>query len=149
MFRVANQHRMPIVVHMRASVSRRFPYGREEGRIFLNEILPAAPDIPVQVAHMAGAGGYSDRVGDEVMAVFAEAAANSAPRTKHLYFGVTTVALPNEPADRWRVLADRIRQVGVQRIPYGSGAATGGDRGGVSQDSQKRSVLLAVAGLIA
>src|SRR2546426_10739339 len=38
----------------------RHPHGRDEARIFLNEVLPAAPDIPGQIAHLTGAGGYDD-----------------------------------------------------------------------------------------
>ena len=44
--RAANDYRMPIVVHMRASITQKLPYGRDEARIFLNELLPAAPDVP-------------------------------------------------------------------------------------------------------
>jgi predicted TIM-barrel fold metal-dependent hydrolase len=55
-FRAANDHRMPIVVHMRASISRRLSYGRDEARIFLNEFLPAAPDIAVQIAALGRSG---------------------------------------------------------------------------------------------
>jgi sirohydrochlorin ferrochelatase len=51
---------MAIVVHMRSSTTYRLPYGRDEARVFLNDILPEAPDVSVQIAHLAGAGGYSD-----------------------------------------------------------------------------------------
>jgi predicted TIM-barrel fold metal-dependent hydrolase len=53
-FAAANGYRMPIVVHMRATISEKLPYGADEARIFLNEMLPAAPDVPVQIAHLAG-----------------------------------------------------------------------------------------------
>ena len=46
---------MGIVVHLRASETQNLPYGREEARIFLDELLPAAPDVTVQVAHLGGA----------------------------------------------------------------------------------------------
>ena len=57
-FREANRHRMAIVVHIRANTSR--SWGAEQARVFLKEVLPAAPDVPVQIAHLAGAGGYED-----------------------------------------------------------------------------------------
>lgn len=41
---------MPIVVHMHASVNLKRPYGRAEAQIFLDDLLPAAPDVPVQIA---------------------------------------------------------------------------------------------------
>ena len=47
MFRAANDYRMAIVVHMRASVTQKLPYGRDEALIFLNELMPAAPDVVV------------------------------------------------------------------------------------------------------
>jgi uncharacterized protein len=59
-FQAADQHGMPIVVHMHPSVTRHRPYGEKEARIFLNEVLPAAAQVPVQIAHLAGAGGYDD-----------------------------------------------------------------------------------------
>src|SRR5437016_6089060 len=126
-FRAADGYRMPIVVHMRPSISQKMAYGRDEARIFLNDILSVAPDIPVQIAHLAGAGGYADPLVDEALAVFVEAIANGDPRTKQLYFDVTTVALPSMPADRAKLVATRVRQLGVQRILYGSDAASGGN----------------------
>ncbi len=55
-FRAANDRRMAVVVHMRSSVTARRAYGAKEARVFLNEVLPAAPDIPVQIAHLSGGG---------------------------------------------------------------------------------------------
>jgi uncharacterized protein len=126
-FRAANRYRMPIVVHMRASISRKLPYGRDEARIFLNDILPAAPDIPVQIAHLCGAGGYADPAVDEAVAVFVDAIARETSRTRQLYFDVTSVALPETPADRAQLVTRRIRQLGVRRILYGSDAASRGN----------------------
>jgi predicted TIM-barrel fold metal-dependent hydrolase len=124
-FRAANGYGMAIVVHMRASISRKVAYGREQARIFLEELIPSAPDVPVQVAHLAGAGGYADPVVDQALAVFVEAIEKGDPRATRLYFDVTTVALPEATADQSRLLARRIRQLGAQRILYGSDAAAG------------------------
>ena len=127
LFADANGHRMAIVAHIRTSISAKIPYGVEEARIFLNEIVPAAPDVPIQIAHLAGAGGYQDPLVDEAMSVFAEAIEKGDPRTKNLYFDVTTVVLPITDAKRLALIARRLRQVGVQRILYGSDAAAGGN----------------------
>src|SRR5215831_8800039 len=59
-FREANRRRMAIVVHMRPSVTRDRSYGAKEARVFLRELLAAAPRVPVQIAHLSGAGGYDD-----------------------------------------------------------------------------------------
>jgi predicted TIM-barrel fold metal-dependent hydrolase len=126
-FAAANRHRMAIVAHMRTSISAKIPYGAEEARIFLNEFVTAAPDVPIQIAHLAGAGGYADPLVDQALSVFVEAIAKSDPRTKHLYFDVTTVALPAAPAEQLQLIASRIRQLGLRRVLYGSDAATGGN----------------------
>jgi len=128
-FRAANEQRMAIVVHMRASLSKRLPYGREEARIFLNELLPAAPDVPVQIAHLTGTQRYSaaDPPVDEALAVFAEAIEKNDPRTKRLLFDVTTNVALDISAEQAKLIAKRIRQLGVGRVLYGSDAAAGGN----------------------
>lgn len=127
LFALANEHRMAIVAHMRTSISAKIPYGAEEARVFLNELVPAAPDVPIQIAHLAGAGGYADPLVDEALSVFVDAIAKNDPRTKNLYFDVTTVVLPEASADRRALVARRLRQLGLQRILYGSDAAAGGN----------------------
>jgi hypothetical protein len=83
---------MAIVVHMRASISKKRPYGARQARIFLDRVLPVAPDIPIQIAHLAGTGpGYDDPPADSAMAVLAEAVEKRDPRTRRLWFDVTTV----------------------------------------------------------
>lgn len=124
-FAAANAHRMAIVVHLRASISKRLPYGADEARIFLSEVLPAAPDVPVQIAHLAGAGGARDPLADQALGVLAEAVASRDPRTRRLWFDVTTVVLPSITPEQAQRVADRIREVGVRRVLYGSDAATG------------------------
>jgi predicted TIM-barrel fold metal-dependent hydrolase len=126
-FRAANDNRMPIIIHMRASISQKLSYGRDEAIVFLNEILPAAPDVAVQIAHLAGAGGYADPLADQALSVFVEAIEKGDPRTKRLWFDVTSVALPSMTTDQAALIAKRIRQLGVQRVVYGSDAASGGN----------------------
>ena len=124
-FRAANARRIPIVIHMRASISGGLAYGREEARIFLDSILPAASDIPLQIAHLAGAGGYDAKT-DSALSVFVDAVARRDPRAERLWFDVTTVAREATDADA-KLIATRIRQLGVHRVLYGSDAATGGN----------------------
>lgn len=125
-FRAANSQRMAIVVHLRVSISKQRPYGPEQARAFLDQLLPLAPDIPVQIAHLAASGpGYNDPQADAVLAVLADAVAKNDPRTRKLWFDVTTVAVPRNSAEVSALLVKRIRQIGVKRILYGSDAATG------------------------
>ena len=51
-FRAANGYHMPIVLHLHPSFDLHRSYGAKEARVFLNELLPAARDVPVQIAHL-------------------------------------------------------------------------------------------------
>ena len=126
-FRAANGYRMPIVVHMRASFSLKLPYGRDEARIFLNELVPAAPDVVIQIAHMAGGGAPGDQLALQALEVLAEAVAKGEPRTKLLYFDASGMNAQIAVRDEAAVLSTRMRQIGVQRILFGSDGATGGN----------------------
>jgi predicted TIM-barrel fold metal-dependent hydrolase len=123
-FRVANERGLAIVVHLRASISRRRPYGAAQARVFLEELLPLAPDVVVQVAHLAGTGpGYDDPPADSAMAVLAEAMQRNDPRTRRLWFDVTSVVDTGISRAQAALVARRIRQVGLERILYGTDAA--------------------------
>jgi len=126
-FRLANDSRMAIVVHMRASFSQKLSYGRAEARIFLTEVVPAAPDVPIQIAHLAGGGAPADPAADEALTVFVEAIAAGDPRTRNMYFDVTGVAQPTASDERRALIARQVRQIGLQRILYGSDTASGGN----------------------
>jgi predicted TIM-barrel fold metal-dependent hydrolase len=125
-FRAANDRRMAIVVHLRTSPPR--TYGAEEARIFLNEIVPAAPDVPIQIAHLAGSGpGYNDPPANEALSVFADAIAAKASGTSRLFFDVTTRVDLNISPENAKLAAAQMRKIGLERILFGSDAATGGN----------------------
>jgi predicted TIM-barrel fold metal-dependent hydrolase len=125
-FEAANARHLPIVVHMHTSISKHRNYGRDEALVFLNELLPAAPDVPVQIAHLAGAGDY-DTTTDAALNVFVEAIARHDPRAKNLWFDVTSVVLPGIAPDKAILVTARIRQIGLRRVLYGSDAHGGGN----------------------
>jgi len=128
-FAAANRHGMAIAVHMRASVSLKRPYGREQARIFLEQLLTAAPDVPVQVAHFAGTGpGYDDPPAHEVMEALADAVAQGDPRTRRLWFDIATVVDREIAPDTAARVAALVRRVGVDRVLFGSDAATAPER---------------------
>jgi predicted TIM-barrel fold metal-dependent hydrolase len=116
-FAAANEHRLAIAAHLWTDPE----YGREEAEIFLNQILPAAPDIPVQIAHLAGGGGGPGYT-DKALEVFANAIVANDPRTKNLYFDIATVA-DGQSKEALQNLAERMRQVGLNRILYGTDSA--------------------------
>jgi predicted TIM-barrel fold metal-dependent hydrolase len=121
-FEAANRHHMAIVVHMRTSLDLGRRYGADEARVFLNELLPAAPDVPVQIAHLAGAGGY-DAVTDSALSVFTDAIARHDPRMTNVWFDAAVVVRPGMSPDVLGRITARIRQLGVERVLYGSDAA--------------------------
>jgi predicted TIM-barrel fold metal-dependent hydrolase len=121
-FGTANRNRMAILVHMRTSLDLNRRYGADAARVFLNELLPAALDVPVQIAHLAGAGGY-DAATDSALSVFMDAIAQHDPRMRNVWFDVTAVVQPGMSPTELQQITARIRQIGVERVLYGSDAA--------------------------
>ena len=115
-FEAANELGLAIVVHSRTH--RSFgPYGREEAGVILEEILPGAPDVPIQIAHLWGGADVSE----EALGVFADAVSSGDPRARNLYFDLTEIDLAiGGSVETWARIADRIRQIGLERILYGS-----------------------------
>jgi predicted TIM-barrel fold metal-dependent hydrolase len=127
-FAAANAAKMAIVVHMRASISKGRPYGARQARIFVEQVLPAAPDVTVQVAHFAGTGpGYEDPPAREAMAELARSVARHDQRTRHLWFDVASIVDRDIRPELAKLVADTIRQVGVDRVLYGTDSAQGGN----------------------
>ncbi len=118
-FQAANEEGLAIVVHSES----RGAYGRAQAEAFLNVLLPAAPDVPVQIAHLWGGNQYRA----EPLAVYADAIAAGDPRTRNLYFDLAEV-VPGAGGseDALREIAERLRRVGLDRVLYGSDATTAG-----------------------
>jgi predicted TIM-barrel fold metal-dependent hydrolase len=125
-FRSADSHGMAIVVHMHANVNHHRPYGKKEADVFLTQVLPAAPHSTVQIAHLAGSGGFDDPATDAALSVFLSAIARHDVRVLHVYFDISGVAGLGEWASKKEEIASRIRQVGVHRILFGSDGAWSG-----------------------
>jgi predicted TIM-barrel fold metal-dependent hydrolase len=125
-FQAADQYGMAIAVHLRPSVTRHRRYGAKEAKIFLNEVVSSAPDVSIQIAHLAGSGGYDDPSVDEALSVFVDAISKGDPRMAHVYFDISGVAGLGHWEEKKAVIAARIRQVGVSRILWGSDGAFGG-----------------------
>jgi predicted TIM-barrel fold metal-dependent hydrolase len=114
-FAAANRHRLSIVAHL-WTLDR--SYGAAHSKAFLDQVLPAAPDIPVQIAHMAASGpGYHS---DDAMEVFANAAAASDPRLRNVYFDVASMVVAGTPPKTLELVAKRLRQVGMKKVLFGS-----------------------------
>ena len=122
---VADRHRMAIAIHIHPSVSRQRAYGAREASIFLAEVLPKAPHVVVQIAHLAGPGGF-DPQSDEALQVFIRAIRHSDPRMKRVYFDISGVAGVGDWRERKAVIVERMREIGLDRILWGSDGAFGG-----------------------
>lgn len=127
-FAAANAAKLAIVVHMRASISKGRPYGARQARIFVEQVLPAAPDVTVQVAHFGGTGpGYEDPPSREAMAVMAAAVARHDPQTRNLWFDIASIVDRGIKPELASLVADTIRQVGTDKVLYGTDSAQGGN----------------------
>ena len=122
-FRAANANQMDIVVHLRTARGR--GYGAAQARVVIDELLAAAPDVRVQIAHLAGGGGGAlDARAEEVLGVFEEAFARREPLVKNLVFDLSgAVGGEGWPA-RAPVVARHVRALGIAHVVFGS---DGGD----------------------
>jgi predicted TIM-barrel fold metal-dependent hydrolase len=114
-FRAANKHRLPIVAHL-WRIGDYEEKGGEDAKVFLEKLLPEAPDITVQIAHLAGGGQMTE----SALAVFADAITAKDPRTKNLYFDVATSVSHDSPRLLLQRTAARLRQIGLERILWAS-----------------------------
>jgi predicted TIM-barrel fold metal-dependent hydrolase len=135
-FQAANSRRMAIVAHVWTGDDKiRNPFGKSEAMTVVNEILPSAPDVPIQIAHLGGSGPRLDAGTMDAMVVLAEAAAKGDSRMDNVYFDITTNVTARSSAADAAFVAARIRQIGLPRILYGSDMAIGGNA--TAQDSWK------------
>jgi predicted TIM-barrel fold metal-dependent hydrolase len=110
----ANRHGMPMIIHVRSGPA----YGREHAEVFLHQLVPAAPDVPVTIAHLWGGESFSG----PALAVYAEAVAAGHPATRNLYFDISGATSYAKPEDMPEIVK-RIRQIGLGRILYASDAS--------------------------
>lgn len=117
-FAAANAARLAIVVHARGGDT----YDGRHARILVEQLLPAAPDITVQMAHLWGGAQFAP----EALAVYAEAIQSGHPATRRFIFDVSDAAFAAGTPETAKLLAQRMRQIGLDRIYYGSDAAYDG-----------------------
>lgn len=124
-FRTAAEEDLPVVAHIR---TRAPDYGAQDVRVFIDRILAEAPDLPVQIAHMVGWGGYDEGT-DQAFATFIEALRSGGLRRELYTFDLAAVVIPPERAEpdtamvrqlteANATLARRIREVGTDRVLY-------------------------------
>ncbi|MFN3325571.1 MAG: amidohydrolase family protein [Bryobacteraceae bacterium] len=116
LFTALNRAGKPVLAHLAASPA----YSGEHSRIFLDEVLPAAPDIPVIIAHLWGGAGYVD----EALEVYADAVAAGHPAARNLYFDLAQIAMvEGRSEENLRRITHRMRQIGFDRLLWGADGA--------------------------
>lgn len=114
------------VARLRANIRNKRPYGARQARIFLDRLMPAAPDVAVQVAHLAGSGpGFDDPAAREVLATLAQAAERREAGTRNLWFDVASIVGRDIGPDDAAEVARRLRQIGMTQVLYGTDSAQG------------------------
>lgn len=125
-FAAANAHKMPIIAHVWTGNDEiANPFQGGDARTFISEVLPMAPDVTIQIAHLGGSGPRLDPGTEEAMVVLAQAAAAGEPAMKNVYFDIATNIHPGSPAASTKFMTARMRQIGTSRLLYGSDMATG------------------------
>jgi predicted TIM-barrel fold metal-dependent hydrolase len=124
-FEAAGDRDLPIVAHIR---TRAPDYGAQDVTAFVEEVLSRAPRLPVQLAHMAGWGGY-DEPTDEALGTFIEAFEAGALDRDLYTFDLAAVVIPPQRAEPDTAmvrqvteanltLSRRIREVGIERVLF-------------------------------
>jgi uncharacterized protein len=106
-FEAANRLRLPLLVHTSGSPR----WGKQQAEVFLKELVSAAPDVQVVVAHLWGGAFYNE----PALGVLADAV--SSGKAKNLYFEASSLYGDER---MMQALARRMRQIGLQRIYFGS-----------------------------
>lgn len=107
----ANKLELPLIIHVRSSDH----YGREDAEVFLRQIIAAAPDVTVQIAHLWGGETFSP----SALKVYADAVANGDPVARNVYFDISGFGFNGKPEDVPSIVA-AIRRIGLKRILYAS-----------------------------
>jgi predicted TIM-barrel fold metal-dependent hydrolase len=110
----ATQH-LPIVIHVGGG-----KFNGDDAELFIRDILPAAGDSWVQIAH---AGGGLPRQNDNnlrVLSAFADHIAKDDPATRHVLFDLSYVPAPDESRRNASAITAQIRRIGLKRFLFGS-----------------------------
>ncbi len=116
-FSVANERGMSLMIHLDPGTG----FEAKEVGIFLDEIASAAPDITIQLAHLAGDG--PGITAPDALAEFARLRATNDPRTRNLYFDLAGLVTPDLTEEQAQLMVTRMRQIGIDRILFASDSA--------------------------
>jgi predicted TIM-barrel fold metal-dependent hydrolase len=115
-FRAAAQDRFAIVIHLR---TQQMNYGAPDVRRFIQDVLPSAGNMPVQIAHAAGWGGI-DSPTLSALGAFADAIEQNPQRFRHVWFDLSGVWTDKTSATDKQALVVLIRRIGLKHFLPGS-----------------------------
>lgn len=126
-FAAASDLELALVVHLQ---TRDEEFGGDEVDVFVDEVLPAAPDVPVQIAHMGGSSDF-DAAARRAVRAFRRAFDDHPERTRNVFFDMGLVPrLPTRAQgdsarrERYeemnRKFVEAVREVGPDRVVFGT-----------------------------
>lgn len=126
-FSVLAEHELPVIVHLQTRTS---DFGADEVNVFVDEVLPAAPNVPVQIAHMGGNSRF-DSATVRSFDALVRAIRDHPQRMDGVFFDMGLVPFPPQRAQgdtarqkiyrRWnRRFAAAVREVGPDRVMFGT-----------------------------
>ncbi len=115
-FETAHQQNFALLVHLRPDDA----FGAEEVRIFVDQILPAAPGTPVQIAHLGGWGSGYDEGTRAALETFADFIAAGDPRMRMVQFDMSAAVQLNTTKEQGALLAESLRRAGLERFLFAS-----------------------------
>lgn len=124
-FAHANEQGLAVVIHLYTAQEG---YGRRDVEIFIDDVLPAAPDVPVQIAHFGGGGGFGPGTIGAVDAL-AAALEDHPERMENVFFDLSGIPHPHYLAQGRAELIKKIEivnqrfveavdRLGADRIVY-------------------------------
>ena len=122
-FRAAAEARLAIVIHLR---TQQMGYGAPDIRRFVEDVLPAAGNTPVQIAHAGGWGGI-DAATLSALGAFADAVETNPRRFRHVYFDLAGVWTDKSSAADKQAFVTLIRRIGLRHFLPASDWSYNGD----------------------
>lgn len=111
-FHAAADARLAIVIHLRPAS---MDYGARDVQRFLADVLPAAGDTPVQIAHAGGWGGL-DQATLSALGAFADAFARHPGKFRHVWFDLADVWRDDSSPANKQALVALIRRIGLRHF---------------------------------
>lgn len=122
-FGAASANGWTIMIHMR---TRAADYGARDVEAFIDQVLPAAGDQPVMIAHAAGWGGIDANTLD-ALGAFADALERRPELGRHLFFDLAQVCTDKTSAKDRVKAAVLMRRIGLEHFVAGSDWPFSGD----------------------